>query len=322
MAAIDLNYKSLINNILYWGYDYTDKSRNVVCKQISNYVIQHNLRSSFPAITLKKLYWKGIVAELLWFLRGETNIKYLIDNDVNIWNKDAYNYYLKEYNKQYPNSPQNAFDLTEFVSQIKEDRLDQLEGFKLGDLGPVYGKQWRNFNGVDQFSNLISNLKSNPMSRRHIVNAWNPSKLNEMALPPCHWSFEIIPEPIYNSSFTGTIIYGFTLKWHQRSVDTFLGLPFNIASYALLAHIIGKLTGMTPLYLIGDLSNVHLYQPHVEKAKELSNLNTHKYDNCKISINSNVDIHTKLEDLQISDFNLINYKSYPSISADMIAPII
>lgn len=244
MSKIDKSYHKLLRKIIKEGYTYEDKSRGINCKQISSYEFRHNLQTDgFPAITTKKLYWKGVVTELLWFLKGDTNIKYLVDNNVNIWNKDAYNHYKREFDLRYPKSPQNRFDSKEFISLIKESDDKELhQGIKLGDLGPVYGSQWRNSNGVDQFSNLIKELKDNPMSRRHIVNSWSPVDLQDMALPPCHWAFEIIPRPLtleervklsnieVGATFNEETLdnmniqkYSFDLKWHQRSVDTFLG---------------------------------------------------------------------------------------------------
>ena len=359
----------LYKKILKEGYTYTDKSRDVKMTQLSSYQIEFDLTKGFPAVTTKKLYWKGVVGELLWFLRGDTNIKYLVDNGINIWNKDAYNWYSEHYNTYYPDSKQNKFTLDEFVSRIKKaptfENLKDFQslGISLGDLGRVYSAQWREWQGhytfdmkehrfihggsyptnirhtkIDQISNLIKNLKENPMSRRHIVTAWNPAELDDMALPPCHWSFEVIVEPL-TSSHKGVIInfekgtsevvweepkYSFTLKWHQRSVDSFLGLPFNIASYALLAHIIGKLTNMVPKTLIGDLSNVHIYENHIDAVKEQLTRKPYElpqldnFRGMKMGMHNNFD--SWLNSLEISDFKLKNYKHHPAIQADMIAP--
>jgi len=235
MAKIDIAYHKLLQEIKQKGFKYEDPNRkNVYRYQIPNYQIQHNFSDGFPAITTKKLYWKGVVGELLWFLRGDTNIKYLVDNGINIWNKDAYNYAkLKcNYNR----------NIEEFINDVKKSNKFHGYTFKLGDLGRVYGAQWRNFMGyadnVDQFSNLIKGLKETPMGTKHIVTAWNPAELKDMALPPCHWSFEILVEPlsvldqtlfVKDNSKKGWTVnakrpkYQFTLKWHQRSVDTFLG---------------------------------------------------------------------------------------------------
>jgi thymidylate synthase len=267
MAKIDIAYHKLLQEIKQKGFKYEDPNRkNVYRYQIPNYQIQHNFSDGFPAITTKKLYWKGVVTELLWFLRGDTNIKYLADNGINIWNKDAYNHFLKSKPTLTKcNSPDDCkeilfdkdnkthYDL--WLGNIKQGNKEILQS---SNLGRVYGAQWRNWHDnfipaieaypgehktVDQISNLIKGLKETPMGTKHIVTAWNPAELDNMALPPCHWSFEILVEPTKDTqqgqSFSGGILdfsenpsftktwekpkYQFTLKWHQRSVDTFLG---------------------------------------------------------------------------------------------------
>lgn len=357
MSKIDKTYHNLLEKILQEGYDYTDESRDVKCKQISSYELRHNLRTDgFPALTTKKLYWKGIVGELIWFLRGDINIKYLVDNNINFWNKDAYNYFKKQ---KYPiSSGLNEFEIEDFILAIKNNNYKE---YALGDLGPVYGHLWRNFNGVDQVKELIKGLTSeNPMTRRHIVTAWDPSKKDEQALPPCHWSWEIIPRPLNQDELERysnkseefldglyekcnenekvyleelsklSFKYTFDLKWHQRSVDTFLGLPFNIASYALLANIIGKITNMIPNELIGDLSNVHIYHPHIEAVKKQLSRDSDKFDKIEVKIKERfeydrlrldrVSLDNLLSNIEIEDFILENYESYPTISAEMLAP--
>ena len=234
---------SLYKKILKEGYKYTDTSRDIGMTQISSHQINFDLEEGFPAVTTKKLYWRAVVGELLWFLRGDTNINYLLENNINIWNKDAYNFRMNSSNNPngYYQAVCNINSLEDYLKACKEFPED-----KIGNLGRVYGAQWRAFSKygsyyeeyVDQISNLIKNLKENPMSRRHIVTAWNPAELDDMALPPCHWSFEIIVEPLSISrqplfkkddSKKGWTVnndrskYQFTLKWHQRSVDSFLG---------------------------------------------------------------------------------------------------
>ena len=271
MAKIDKTYHQLLRKIMADGFKYEDPNRKGINRiQIPSYQFKHDFKDGFPAVTTKKLYWKGIVGELLWFLRGDTNIKYLIDNNINIWNKDAYNEYLKQFNKKYYDYSKNKHSLDDFISLIgKKSPQQSLAPYKFGDLGRVYGAQWRKwstepsvlmstkkkfgslehtydglqYNYMDQISNLIKGLKDNPMGTRHIVTAWNPAELDDMALPPCHWSFEILVEPISlqdRTSMTKTRYisspptekeldkdntpkYKFTLKWHQRSVDSFLG---------------------------------------------------------------------------------------------------
>lgn len=347
MAVVDKNYQELINVILRDGFTYEDPNRKGINRiQIPSYKFEHNFKDGFPAITTKKLYWKGVVGELMWFLKGDTNIKYLLENKIPIWNKDAYNYSnLEGYNRT----------LEDFIDQVKIGNFS-------GDLGRIYGAQWRNWNGkgmivdTDQISNLIEGLKTNPMSTRHLVTAWNPAELNQMALPPCHWSFEILVRPLRSFERLDLINgyvstddlkteeveheiadlykvpkYGFTLKWHQRSVDTFLGLPFNIASYALLAHIIGKMTNMIPEKIEGDLSNVHLYEPHLKSVVEQSARDVNKHKSCELTmldefhymtdkeLVGDVPVDKILNELRIDMFKLKGYESYPSIKAEMLA---
>ena len=334
MAKIDKTFNRLLRTILEYGFDYEDPNRKgTFRKQIPTYTFRHNFEDGFPAITTKKLYWKGIVTELLWFLRGDTDTKFLIDNNVHIWNKDGVNYLNRTEGRNLTEE--------EYIHKVKEGGLES-------GLGRVYGSQWRGFNGIDaenggfdivvtdQIQNLINQLRSNPMATRHMVTAWNPSELGIMALPPCHWSFEILVEPIKKDccgkwdEFGKCICslsqkYGFTLKWHQRSVDTFLGLPFNIASYALLAQIIGKLTNMKPLAIEGDLSNVHIYSPHLDAVGEQLSKDENKYpeplelenfDGFKDGMGNDID--NWLNSINIKDFKIKDYKSYPAIKADMI----
>ena len=345
MAKIDKSYHKLLNEILKKGYKYEDPNRKDVHRiEIPSYQIKHDFKDGFPAITTKKLYWKGIVGELLFFLRGDTNIKYLLDNNINIWNKDAYNYYCK--------NVRNPLSFEIWLDNIKSHNLYE----KSGDLGRVYGSQWRNFMGyaddVDQFSNLIKGLKETPMGTKHIVTAWNPAELKDMALPPCHWSFEILVEPISVENrfkmYAGCDIkskyvtdedmdylnvpkHTFTLKWHQRSVDTFLGLIFNIASYALLAQIIGKLTNMKPKGIIGDLSNVHIYENHLDAVKTQLKRDVDKHSNCNLTMKDefhyindkelvgDIPINEIIEKMKINFFKLENYTSEESIPAKMLA---
>lgn len=355
MSKIDKKYHKLLKKILKKGTKYEDPNRKGVQRiQIPSYTIKHDFKDGFPAITTKKLYWKGVVGELLWFLRGDTNIKYLVDNGINIWNKDAYNYRLR-FDTEH--APSLIIDYDTFIDEIKVNSEEDVKDFPTGLLGRIYGAQWRHFRGVtfnedceeylqlkvDQISNLIKGLKENPMGTRHIVTAWNPAELDDMALPPCHWSFEILVEPLTADERTEHYLkfgekeigfynndipkYQFTLKWHQRSVDTFLGLPFNIASYALLAQIIGKLTNMKPKGIIGDLSNVHIYEPHLDAVKEQLSRDVDRHKECVLVCNSNIkynydkgkSLTNTINDLDILDFELFKYKSYPRIPAEMLA---
>lgn len=359
MAHIDKTYHTLLKKIINEGYKYEDPNRKGIHRiQIPSYQIVHDFKDGFPAITTKQLYWKGVVGELLWILRGDTNIKYLVDNNINIWNKDAYNYYLS---KRWDNTKAMSFE--KFILEIKTRRKDN----GLGDIGRGYGAQLRDWTkeynsvegvrsiGIDQFVDLINTLKTNPMATKKTVTFWNPAEKDQCALTPCHWSFEVLVEPLnlleryklstnddyyikmmmrdYSSDKCNKELdnknipkYQFTLKWHQHSVDTFLGLPFNIASYALLAQIIGKMTNMIPKDIIGNLSNVHIYEPHLDVVKEQLSRDVDKYGKCELDFGKvaqrsliNDTLNKSINSLMINDFKLENYKSYPRIPAEMLA---
>jgi thymidylate synthase len=258
MAVIDKTYHRLLEKIMTDGYTYEDPNRKGVNRlEIPSYTFRHEFKDGFPAISTKKLHYKNVVTELIWFLRGDTNIKYLVDNGCNIWNKDAYNYYLKQF--LYDDAKTMAMSMERFIELVKSDFKGEksrveCENYKLGDLGPVYGHQWRKFTGVkhigddsiaiyhDQIEKLITNLKEKPLATDNIVNSWNVGDLQDMALPPCHYGFQVVVRPLtklerinsQNWSFlkepsheelnnSGYIKYGFELHWNQRSVDTFLG---------------------------------------------------------------------------------------------------
>jgi thymidylate synthase len=322
---INLSYHTLLETILETGKWYDDPKRSGTKRlQIPDYEITHDLTKSFPAITTKKLAFKGVVAELIWFLRGDTSIEYLIDNNCNIWNKDAYNYYVKHMQRG-----RHAAWLSyeEFVAEIKGENEDEL-----GQLGPVYGHQWRNFFGVDQIANLIDGIKTSPMATDHLVMAWNPAQSKDMALEPCHFGFIIEMEPLDEVQLKSPHIkpgvnYGFTLKWFQRSVDTFLGLPFNIASYATLAHIIGRLTNTMPLRIKGSLSSVHLYDNSIDQVKKQLSRDIYRYNPGELSFGirgesiykTSGDLNDIFYRAQINDFQLPNYESYPGIAATMLS---
>lgn len=217
MAKINKEYHNLLDKILQEGYKYEDPNREGVKRlEIPSYTFRHEFKDGFPAISTKKLHYKNVVTELLWFLKGDTNIKYLIDNGCNIWNKDAYKHYKGE------------LTFNEWLFEIENNPNN-----KLGDLGPIYSKQWRcfgGFDGVDQIKDLIQGLKDKPLGTEHIVMAWNPADKHLMALPPCHYGFQIVVKPMnykiikgYKYDLKQLPRYGFELHWNQRSVDTFLG---------------------------------------------------------------------------------------------------
>jgi thymidylate synthase len=247
----------------------------------------------FPLLTTKKMPFKTIVTELLWFLRGDTNIKFLVDNNCHIWDGDAF----KNFMNMSEGDPDLIWNQEQFIEMIKTD--DEFAK-KWGELGPIYGRQWRNWNaifdgGVDQIANLINDLKNNPDSRRLMVNAWNVGELNQMLLPPCHYGFQCyVREGKYLS-----------LMWNQRSVDTPLGLPFNIASYALLLMMIADEVNMVPDQLIGNLGDCHIYLDQVDGVKE--QLTRQPMSLPKVTIQDGIYCSSP------SDVLLENYESHPAI---------
>jgi thymidylate synthase len=327
MNKLDKQYQDLLQSILDYGVEKQDRT-GTGTKSIFGYTIRHNMQDGFPVITTKKMAWKTMVTELLWFLRGDTNIKFLVDNNCHIWDGDAF----KNFMDTSEGDPDLIWNQEQFINMIKTD--DEFAK-QWGELGPVYGKQWRNWGNffydnpdpdgdgfrhlkVDQITNLINDLKTNPDSRRLMVNAWNVGELDQMVLPPCHYGFQVYTRPttreekIVNPGKYRAI----SLMWNQRSVDTFLGLPFNIASYGLLLTILAKEVNMVPDQLIGNLGDTHLYLNHIEQAKEqigrepfeLPTLNQFPtYEGSRPSIESYV----------VGDFTLKDYQSHPSIKAPL-----
>jgi thymidylate synthase len=284
MNKLDKDYQNLLSDIITNGKVKKDRTGTGTLSVFGRQ-IRHKMSEGFPLLTTKKMAFKTIVTELLWFLKGDTNIKYLIDNDCHIWNGDAYKNYSSKVQPWEPHS-----DLNHFIERVKTN--DEFAK-KWGELGPIYGAQWRSWRVgkgietslphpdggniyeagsmyIDQIANLINDLKTNPDSRRLMVNAWNVGEMDEMVLPPCHYGFQVYTrlttreEKIVNPGKYRAI----SLMWNQRSVDTFLGLPFNIASYGLLLEILAKEVNMVPDELIGNLGDVHLYLNHIEQAKE------------------------------------------------------
>lgn len=324
---VDKNYNEILQKVLNEGVWYDDPNRKDVKRlEIPSYTFRHSFSDGFPAISTKKLAWKSVVTELLWFLKGDTNIKYLVDNGCNIWNKDAYNYYCKQFLRIHPGFKQNMFDLEHFVELIKTKDLNYLKNIQnlgnnyiLGDLGKVYGHFWRNFNGIDQITELIQGLKEKSLSARHYVSAWDPSLKKNQALPPCHYGFQIVTIPLENNQT------GFELHWNQMSCDLFLGIPFNIASYALLALILEKITGHKALAIQGDLKKVHLYDNSVEAAKEQlsrkcsEELVTVEFDNPSYKKGTKfTSMDMFLDELYPEYFELKNYNPQPAIKVEML----
>jgi thymidylate synthase len=308
MNNLDKQYQSLLQDIIDNGIEKKDRTGTGTISVFGRQ-IRHKMSDGFPLLTTKKMVFKTMVTELLWFLRGDTNIKYLVDNGCHIWDGDVY----KNYAAKTSMDVDGQYTKEEFINKIKTD--DKFAK-KWGELGPIYGKQWRRWEGVtkkqltstiyemnwgsfDQIANLINNLKTNPDSRRLMVNAWNVSELDQMVLPPCHYGFQCyVREGKYLS-----------LMWNQRSVDTFLGLPFNIASYGLLLEIIAKEVNMIPDELIGNLGDVHLYSNHIEQAKE--QISREPFELPKLTLE-----HSGLDPVELV-YKLEDYQSHPTIKAPL-----
>ena len=377
MNNLDAQYQELLQVILDFGVEKKDRT-GTGTKSIFGYTFRHNMSDGFPLLTTKKMAWKTMVTELLWFLRGDTNIKYLVDNDCHIWDGDAFKYYTKKVNeiidgykcgdimgmqdhieKLFSDSDKlTPLTMDEFINKIKTD--DEFAK-KWGELGPIYGKQWRSWSRnttrdekivdpgvytkqIDQIQNLINDLKTNPDSRRLMVSAWNVGELDQMVLPPCHYGFQVYTRELsraerienYNSKFENKIDVPFikvnlgdaientidtaltqaniptraiSLMWNQRSVDTFLGLPFNIASYGLLLMMIADEVGMVPDELIGNLGDTHIYLNHIEQAKEQIGREPMELPT--------VHVRDGIFCSSVNDVILENYNSHPSIKAPL-----
>ena len=333
MNSIDRQYKELLLQIIHFGVDKKDRT-GTGTKSIFGWQIRHNMKEGFPLLTTKKMAWKTIVTELLWFLRGDTNIKFLVDNGCHIWDGDAWANYQRKVLKKFENDTTIAgYAITnkeEFINKIKTD--DEFAK-QWGELGPIYGNQWRSWNnlkweatdqidpshpyrtmlkwnleGIDQIANLISELKTNPDSRRLMVSAWNVGELDQMVLPPCHFSWQC-----YSHENDGKRYL--SLAWNQRSVDVGLGLPFNIASYALLLEIIAEEVDMIPYELIGNLGDCHIYNNHINGLAE--QCARYPYELPKLNINNfRSDTNSVIFDTtkwSHEDFKIENYQSHPPI---------
>jgi len=307
---LDKKYQQLLSDIITFGVEKKDRTGTGTISEFGHQ-IRHKMSEGFPLLTTKKMAWKQVVSELLWFLTGQTNIAFLHKHNNHIWDGDY----------------------------EKSGRTD-------GDLGPIYGKQWRKWDGkngrIDQIDNLVRELKTNPDSRRLMVSAWNVGELDQMVLPPCHYGFQIYTTELSderryniwfnnnyetgmerffdpnnlpdfdNSYYTPTPKRAISLMWNQRSVDTFLGLPFNIASYGLLLHIIANEVDMVPDELIGNLGDTHLYSNHIEQAKE--QIGRESFDLPILKTNAKMDgICCNVPD----DFVLEGYQSHPAIKAPL-----
>jgi thymidylate synthase len=388
---IERQYQQLLGDILENGVEKKDRTGTGTLSVFGRQ-IRHKMSEGFPLLTTKKMAWKTMVTELLWFLRGDTNIKFLLDYDCHIWDGDAY--------KNYTNNFLGYEDVPSKEEFIKEIKTNSEFANKWGELGPIYGKQWRSWGGrnilnydlqnvkwsdkdkvmelirdggdyskydvkvtyrtnsIDQIQNLINELKTNPDSRRLMVSAWNVGELDQMVLPPCHYGFQVYTRELnleekweqYTKSglnieingtplelkHMGTPFYpkslpqrAISLMWNQRSVDTFLGLPFNIASYGLLLEIIAKEVNMIPDELIGNLGDVHLYKNHIEQAKEqmyrrpydlpqvqITERNWYQHEKVKEHLGEKT-FSDKIMSYRPECFELIDYQSHPKIKAPL-----
>jgi thymidylate synthase len=319
MSNIEKQYQGILRKLVLYGTEKEDRTGTGTLSYFGEQ-IRHNMEDGFPLLTTKKMAIKTMMTELKWFLKGDTNIKYLVDNGCNIWNGDAY----KKYEKYAMDNSYgvDVLSMDEFIEQIKTNNEFAK---KWGELGPIYGAQWRDWKSqkfnvakgegyllqIDQIAKLIVDLKKNPDSRRLMVSAWNVGEIDEMTLPPCHYGFQLYTrnstreEKITNPGKYKVV----SLMWNQRSVDTFLGLPFNIASYATLLQLIADECDMIAGELIGNLGDVHLYKNHIQQAKEQIVREPYKLPTIELS---NVNILKGEFDYEIKD-----YQHHPVIKAPL-----
>lgn len=280
-------YLDMCRYVMENGEDREDRT-GTGTRSLFGYQTRYNLLDGFPLMTTKKMFLRPIAEELLWFLNGDTNIKYLVNRNVKIWNEWPYESFKKSVDY-------NGETLEDFVEKIKEDDAFAKQ---YGELGPVYGQQWRNFNeqGVDQVAKLIDSLKNNPFSRRHIISAWNPVQVDAMALPPCHafLQFYISADKKYLSC-----------QLYQRSADIFLGVPFNIASYALMTAMLAQICGYEAKEFVHTIGDAHIYKDHFDVVNE--QLKREPLPKCKLVLNPEV---KSIFDFKIEDIKIEDYQSY------------
>jgi thymidylate synthase len=359
MNSLDKQYQELLQDILDNGVVKTDRT-GTGTKSVFGRQIRHKMSEGFPLLTTKKMAWKTMVTELLWFLQGSTNIKYLVDNGCHIWDGDAWtNYKRKTLEKFKDDTTIAGYAITnkeDFINKIKtDDEFAQT----WGELGPIYGKQWRQWQGwmdykdegmgslwFDQIQRLIYMLKTEPDSRRLMVSAWNVAELDQMVLPPCHYGFQVYTrklsvvermeyygkhymkenetksyDELLKVDYDGLNIptRAISLMWNQRSVDTFLGLPFNIASYGLLLMLLAKEVNMIPDELIGNLGDTHLYSNHIEQAIEQKSRKSFELPWVELNFNYTYWDGYVVEwgKIDVSKIELMNYLCQPPIKASL-----
>lgn len=312
MNSFDLEYHNLLKLILETGKDKDDRT-NTGTLSVFGHQMRFDLSKGFPLLTTKKVSFKLVATELIWFIRGDTNIRYLLEYNNNIWNEWAFLKWIESDEYMGP-------DMTDFGhralrdAEFNEQYREQLNIFKekiltdddfmqrYGDLGNVYGKQWRQFETkdrvTDQLKEVIKQIKLNPHSRRHIVSAWNPGEIDSMALPPCHTMFQFY---VNNNKLS--------CQLYQRSADVFLGVPFNIASYSLLTHLVARECGLEVGEFIHSMGDAHIYSNHIEAVE--TQLMRSSYEAPKLQINSDKDIFN----IEYEDLEIIDYTAHPAIKA-------
>lgn len=283
------NYLDLCRHVLEHGEDRSDRT-GTGTRSVFGYQMRFDLSEGFPLLTTKRVHFPSLAKELIWFVSGNTNIKWLVENKVRIWNEWPYAKFQKS-------DDFKGETMKEFVEKVIED--DDFAQ-KYGDLGPVYGKQWRNFNGVDQLQTVIDTIRHNPSSRRIILSAWNPAELEDMALPPCHAFLQ------FYVSASGKL----SLQLYQRSADIFLGVPFNIASYALLLHMVAKITNLEVGEFVHTLGDAHIYNDHFEVVA--LQLQREPKPLPKLIIHGN---QKEIDDFKFEDFEIVDYDHHPAIKA-------